>query len=69
MNAFSQGNEELNRNHDGIGLGLPLTKALAELHGGRLTIDTREGKGTAVEVHFPTARNRALADPEAAERS
>jgi PAS domain S-box-containing protein len=38
---------------EGTGLGLPLAKALAELHGGDLVIDSRAGKGTTVEVRLP----------------
>jgi PAS domain S-box-containing protein len=38
---------------EGTGLGLPLAKALAELHGGELDIESRAGKGTTVEVRLP----------------
>ncbi len=62
MNAFSQASEELSRTHEGIGLGLPITKALAELHGARLNIESREGEGTTVEVRFPASRNRTAAN-------
>jgi len=37
----------------GTGLGLPLTKALAELHGGRLEIVSRKGRGTTATIHLP----------------
>jgi signal transduction histidine kinase len=40
----------------GIGLGLPLAKALAELHGGTLALQSRQGAGTSVTVRFPAAR-------------
>ncbi|UCH73473.1 MAG: PAS domain-containing protein [Rhodospirillales bacterium] len=40
---------------EGTGLGLPLAKALAELHGGELVIDSRAGKGTTVEVRLPAS--------------
>ncbi len=42
----------------GTGLGLPLAKAMAELHGGALTIDSDTGKGTQVTISFPKKRNR-----------
>lgn len=58
MGAFSQGDEALSRTHEGIGLGLPITKVLAELHGGRMTIVSRPGEGTTIEVNFPASRNR-----------
>ncbi|WP_281018060.1 MULTISPECIES: PAS domain-containing sensor histidine kinase [unclassified Minwuia] len=37
----------------GTGLGLPLTKQLAELHGGRLELASAFGKGTTVSIIFP----------------
>ncbi|WP_374654145.1 sensor histidine kinase [Dongia sp.] len=40
----------------GTGLGLPITKSLAELNGGRFEIESAPGKGTRVSIHFPTGR-------------
>jgi len=37
----------------GTGLGLSLVRALAELHGGRMTMDSTMGEGTAVTVRLP----------------
>ena len=37
----------------GTGLGLPLVKALIEMHGGRLEIDSARGRGTTVRLYFP----------------
>ena len=37
----------------GTGLGLSLVRALAELHGGRMTVDSTLGEGTAVTVRLP----------------
>jgi PAS domain S-box-containing protein len=42
----------------GTGLGLPLTKALAELHGGRLSITSRKGSGTTATIHLPDGSAR-----------
>ena len=60
MTAFAQGDEDLTRRHEGMGLGLPIAKALAALHGGRLEIESTKGQGTQVSVHFPPGRNRAI---------
>lgn len=40
----------------GVGLGLPLCRAVAEAHGGRLMLDSREGEGTTVTVALPDRR-------------
>ena len=50
---FEQVAETSDRNHQGTGLGLSLTKSFAELHGGRLTIASEEGKGTMVSFYLP----------------
>jgi two-component system cell cycle sensor histidine kinase PleC len=52
--AFEQVDMELSRANGGTGLGLALTKALAEMHGGRLEIDSEEGRGTIVTIYLPT---------------
>lgn len=38
---------------EGIGLGLPLTKALVELHGGSIEIESEPDIGTTVRLWFP----------------
>jgi signal transduction histidine kinase len=40
----------------GSGLGLPLTAALVELHGGGIAIDSAPGRGTTVRLRFPPER-------------
>jgi len=37
----------------GLGLGLPIAKAIAELHGGAIAIDSKVGVGTRVAMTFP----------------
>ena len=39
--------------HRGPGLGLPLVKALVELHGGQVELISREGRGTTVICRLP----------------
>ncbi|HEY3149916.1 MAG TPA: MHYT domain-containing protein [Dongiaceae bacterium] len=56
LERFGQLDSDLNRKYEGTGLGLPLTKKLAELHGGRLEIDSALCVGTKVTVAFPANR-------------
>lgn len=51
------------RKHGGAGLGLALSKALMELHGGRLHIASTLGQGTTVTMTFPPERVRRRAHP------
>ncbi len=50
---FEQVEGELQRMHKGTGLGLSLVKALAELHGGAMQIDSALGDGTTVSLRLP----------------
>jgi len=50
LKPFSQIDSRLARRYAGTGLGLPLTKALVDLHGGAMRIDSAPGRGTTVNV-------------------
>jgi signal transduction histidine kinase len=65
---FQQIESGLNRSHEGTGLGLPLASRLAELHGGRLVIESALGIGTTVSVHLPELRLLRDGAAAAAER-
>ncbi|MCW9002410.1 MAG: ATP-binding protein, partial [Rhodospirillales bacterium] len=60
MAVFGQVDSTLERRYEGTGLGLPLSKKLAELHGGTLTLTSTLGKGTTVTVRFPPERSIQL---------
>lgn len=58
FNAFEQVGDLLARPSEGTGLGLPLVKALTELHQGRVSIESQRWKGTTVTVVLPPSRVR-----------
>ena len=58
LEPFVQVGGAFNRRHTGTGLGLPLAKAFAELHGGSLELVSAVGIGTTVTVRFPAERLR-----------
>jgi signal transduction histidine kinase len=50
---FGRISDRQTRGIEGIGLGLPLTKALVELHGGSIEIESEPRIGTTVTLWFP----------------
>ena len=67
LTPFAQVENFMTRRQEGTGLGLPIVKALVELHGGQLLISTRPSIGTTVTVVFPPHRVLAAAPaPQAA---
>jgi signal transduction histidine kinase len=55
LEAFWQADLSLARNTEGLGLGLPISKAIMDLHGGSIELVPREA-GALVRVSFPPAR-------------
>jgi two-component system cell cycle sensor histidine kinase PleC len=53
---FGQVANEHTRTHDGTGLGLPLVKALAELHQAEFRLSSVVDRGTEVAIRFPPSR-------------
>jgi len=56
LQPFGQIENAYNRRQGGTGLGLPLVKAMMELHGGKLRIDSIPGQGTSIRLSFPAER-------------
>jgi PAS domain S-box-containing protein len=61
MQPFGQIDSEMSRQHDGTGIGLPLVKSLAELHGGRLRLLSEKGGGTTALIVLPRHESPGLA--------
>ncbi|HTZ76974.1 MAG TPA: ATP-binding protein [Stellaceae bacterium] len=57
LERFGQIDNSLSRRYAGTGLGLPLVKAFAELHGGRFELESAPAVGTTAIVRFPAARS------------
>jgi PAS domain S-box-containing protein len=56
LELFRQVDGALNRRFEGTGLGLPLVKSLAALHGGTFRLESTLGKGTTAIVSLPPER-------------
>jgi signal transduction histidine kinase len=56
LTPFGQIANMMSAKHTGTGLGLPLAKAMMELHGGKLAIASVPNHGTTVALSFPAAR-------------
>jgi two-component system cell cycle sensor histidine kinase PleC len=63
MAPFGQVENDLTRQYEGTGLGLPLVKSLIEMHGGRFEIQSALNEGTTIRAEFPPPPSaRALAE-------
>jgi len=58
LNPFEQVADHLTKENEGTGLGLPIARALIELHGGSLTLSSALGVGTTVALRLPHERIR-----------
>jgi len=54
LTPFGQVDGSRSRWRDGTGLGLPIAKALVELHGGTIDIRSQKGRGTEVAITLPS---------------
>jgi CheY-like chemotaxis protein len=55
FNAFDQGEQTITRQFGGLGLGLAISKALTELHGGTIrVVSDGKGKGARFTIELPT---------------
>jgi len=53
MNAGFRGKKFISKNPAGTGLGLSLALRIAHSHGGELTIESQEGRGTILMITLP----------------
>src|SRR4030095_16953446 len=65
FNAFEQGQTEITRRFGGLGLGLAISKALIDAHGGKIRVESsRKDQGATVSLVLSTVVTPADADGE-----
>lgn len=60
---FFQVETHLTRHYGGMGLGLSVAKAMIELHGGRIWVESEEGKGSTFTFLLPMEQTRHAPAP------
>ncbi len=64
FNAFEQADRSDTRPYDGLGLGLAISKAMAEMHGGSIEAQSEgAGRGATFRVRLPLASPAAAPEP------
>jgi PAS domain S-box-containing protein len=56
LSMFGQVDSGLDRQHEGTGLGLPLSKGLMEMHDGMMEVESEKGQGTVITLTLPKQR-------------
>jgi len=56
LEPFTQGDMSASRAASGLGLGLAVARLIADAHGGRMAIESEQGRGTTVHVRLPLTR-------------
>jgi signal transduction histidine kinase/ActR/RegA family two-component response regulator len=70
FDLFVQGERRIDRSEGGLGLGLPLAKSLAELHGGTIRARSEgSGQGSTFEVRLPASGREEVAVAAPARRT
>jgi signal transduction histidine kinase len=57
LDTIFESYQQAHRNRGGTGLGLAIVRGMVEAHGGRVTVESQEGKGTRFTVLLPRTRD------------
>ncbi len=66
--GFCQADGSITREHEGMGLGLTISKKLVELHGGRMWLTSKEGRGSEFQFTLPLKPAAVFSQTERARR-
>ncbi len=66
---FEQASSGTSRRFGGTGLGLHISKSLAEMMGGEVSVESEEGKGSRFELRLPYEESDLFADPVVAHKA
>ena len=69
LSSFGRGSLAVSTAEQGAGLGLPIVKGLADLHGGRFMLRSKPREGTEAIVTFPADRVGRPDDSETGDRA
>lgn len=66
--GFHQADGSATREYEGLGIGLTISRKLVELHGGRMWLTSKLGKGSVFHFTLPLKPAGVFADPKASPR-
>jgi signal transduction histidine kinase len=64
FDRFWQADGSSKRKYQGVGIGLALVKELVEIHGGKVAVQSQEGKGTTFTVTLPYQKAEPVPTPK-----